>query len=413
MELQNIYNTKNKTNFYNLYHTLGDEKKVDYQLLNNSLSDIRYDIEIFENFLSPKSKLIKKLLQKKLRNNTIEVKNKRNVKNSLFFNLSNKHLNMRNHSSSNSLDKLVQKHKFSFKYKENKKLNSIKSVKTNLQVNSRNKNINKELNKNKKGIFITDYQSDGLNKNNKEDNNPINNINQPKQKYSKEKFFSFSLNKNLPPIKSPRMNSKIKYTSTFTEPMIIKKNKFLLVDEKVVSNMIKKNRSIVNKINIANNKFDNDAVSFETMYKYLNWKYGIADSNKYFIDIGKYKKYSENLIDRKKSFYDKLDEMVDELNMNKKKKDMENLKKQYGININRKKDNIDYNSINVNEYERLFLKGRKIKNILKELFVRKKTEKRTRRKIKILLDRSRDKIMNINKNFNNFRIKELKMNEIY
>ena len=220
MELQNIYNTKNKTNFYNLYHTLGDEKKVDYQLLNNSLSDIRYDIEIFENFLSPKSKLIKKLLQKKLRNNITEVKNRRNVKNSLFFNLSNKHLNMRNHSSSNSLDKLVQKHKFSFKYKENKKLNSIKSVKTNLQVNSRNKNINKELNKNKKGIFITDYQSDGLNKNNKEDNNPINNINQPKQKYSKEKFFSFSLNKNLPPIKTPRINSKIKYTSTFTEPMI-------------------------------------------------------------------------------------------------------------------------------------------------------------------------------------------------
>ena len=195
--------------------------------------------------------------------------------------------------------------------------------------------------------------------------------------------------------------------------MIIKKNKFLFVDEKAVSNMIKKNRSIVNKITYSNNKFENDMVSFETMYKYLNWKYGISDSNKYFIDIGAYKKNPENLIDNKKSFYDKLDEMVDEINKNKKMKDMESIKKQYGININRKKDNVDYNSINVNEYDRLFLKGRKIKNILKELYARKKTEKRTRRKIKILLDRSRDKIININKNFDNFRIKDLKMNGLY
>ena len=177
--------------------------------------------------------------------------------------------------------------------------------------------------------------------------------------------------------------------------------------------MIKKNRSIVNKITYSNNKFENDTVSFETMYKYLNWKYGISDSNKYFIDIGAYKKNPENLIDNKKSFYDKLDEMVDEINKNKKMKDMESIKKQYGININRKKDNVDYNSINVNEYDRLFLKGRKIKNILKELNARKKTEKRTRRKIKILLDRSRDKIININKNFDNFRIKDLKMNGLY
>ena len=411
MELQNIFKTK-KTNFYNLYRTLGDDKKVDYGLLNNSLSDIRYDIEIFENFLSPRKKLAKQLFQRKLKNNTLLVKSKRNARNSIFINLSNKNLNLRNHSSSNSLDKLIQKHKFSFKSKENKKLNSIKNIKANQHTKSRNDNI-KNLNKNKKGIFITDYKIDESNKNNIEYNNPINNILQPKQKNLQGKFYSFSLNKNLPSIKTQTINSKNKYLNTFTEPMIIKKNKFLFVDEKAVSNMIKKNRSIVNKITYSNNKFENDMVSFETMYKYLNWKYGISDSNKYFIDIGAYKKNPENLIDNKKSFYDKLDEMVDEINKNKKMKDMESIKKQYGININRKKDNVDYNSIYVNEYDRLFLKGRKIKNILKELYARKKTEKRTRRKIKILLDRSRDKIININKNFDNFRIKDLKMNGLY
>ena len=165
MELQNIFKTK-ETNFYNLYRTLGDDKKVDYGLLNNSLSDIRYDIEIFENFLSPRKKLAKQLFQRKLKNNTLLVKSKRNARNSIFINLSNKNLNLRNHSSSNSLDKLIQKHKFSFKSKENKKLNSIKNIKANQHTKSRNENI-KNLNKNKKGIFITDYKIDDFNQNKK------------------------------------------------------------------------------------------------------------------------------------------------------------------------------------------------------------------------------------------------------
>ena len=176
--------------------------------------------------------------------------------------------------------------------------------------------------------------------------------------------------------------------------------------------MIKKNKSIISRINTVKNKFDNDMVNFEALYKYLNWKYGISDSNKYFIDIDAYKKDSEELINKKKSFYDRLDDMVDQINKNKKKKDMENLKKQYGININKKKDNVDYNSINENETEKLFLKGKKIKNVLKEVYNRKILEKKVRRKIKTLLDSSQDKIKNINKNFYTFRIKELELNDI-
>ena len=194
--------------------------------------------------------------------------------------------------------------------------------------------------------------------------------------------------------------------------MIIKKNKFLFIDEKKLLNMIKTYNSIISRINRDKNKFDNDMVNFETLYKYLNWKYGISDSNKYFIDIGAYKKDSEDLIDKKKSFYDRLDDMVDQINKNKKKKDMENIKKQFGININKKKDNVDYNSIYVNEDEKYFLKGKKIKNVLKEVYNRKILEKRVRRKIKTLLDRSQDKINNINKNFYTFRIKELKLHDV-
>ena len=87
---------------------------------------------------------------------------------------------------------------------------------------------------------------------------------------------------------------------------------------------------------------------------------------------------------------------------------METIKKQYGININKKKDNIDYNSINMNEFEKLFLKGKKVKNILKELYERKKTEKNQRNKIKNILNRSKDRCNIINKNFQSFRMKGIK-----
>ena len=424
MELQNIGKIKNKRSYYNIYRTLGDEKKVDYQILDKSLADVKYDLDIFENFLSPKSKLSPKLHQRKYKN-SILIKNKRMVRNTLFINLSNNNLNMRNKSSSNSLDKLIKK-QFSVKQQKHKKINGIKNVKKTLKAKSRNNNL--DFDENKKSIFITDYKMATVN-NNKEDNNPINNMVQTRNKYLKERYFSFSLNKNLPPIKAQTTNysnnndlktldnkDKIKnskYSNEFikTQPMIIKKNKLLCIDEEAVSNMIKKNKSIINKINTVKNKLDNDMIYFEIMYKYLNWKYGISDSNKYFIDIKTYKKDPEQLINNKKSFYDKLDEMVDEINRNKRKNDMESIKKQYGIKINKKKDNVDYNSINVNEAEKLFLKGRKIKNILKELYLRKKTEKRTRRKIKSILDRSQDKFNNINKNFYNFKNKEVQMNE--
>ena len=89
-------------------------------------------------------------------------------------------------------------------------------------------------------------------------------------------------------------------------------------------------------------------------------------------------------------------------------KDLETIKKQYGININKKKDNVDYNSINMNEFEKLFLKGKKVKNILKELYERKKTEKNQRNKIKSILNRSKDRCNIINKNFQSFRMKGIK-----
>ena len=424
MELQNIYRNKNKKNTYRVFHTLGDEKKVNYELLNDSLTKIEYDVDIFAKFLSPRSRISritkKPARQKTKRYSIIKYRpiprNNTSISSNLYYK-----------SSSASFDKLY-KNNYSTKFKEVKK-ESPKLRKLDLKNNKMSRNIKLNLDQNKEkenDIFITGFRM----KTSNDFNGQINNLKGPykvKQLQSNKKNnnYTLTLKQFLPPVKGRKLMSTYNsidntnktnkednksfnfFTNTVTQS-IKRKNRFLTIDEKKVNEIMKYNKNIKNNINFVKNQFEYKYDTFEALYKYLNWKYGTADVNKYFIDIDVYKKDPEDIIDRKKSFYDKLDDMVDFLIKKRKMKDMENIKKQYGININKKKDNIDYNTMNVDESEKLFLKGKKIKNKLKEVYERRKLEKGTRVKIKNILNRSKDRISIINKNFNTFRLKELK-----
>ena len=413
MELQSFYKTKNNENKFSIFRTLGDEKKVDYHLISKSLYKIRNAVNIFEAFLSPRGKLPKKIARRRHRQNTL-LKNKRTLRNNSSDNSSIFKLN-----SSLSIDKAFR-NRFSLMNMEEKP-KDIKPEK--ITKKGRNPTLNQEKEKN--NIFITGFRNNTTYNQNIQIN--PNNIRQNTKTQRANK--NLSLNRILPTIKAKTtiatnkknlknidyvnkfLNEDDKNHNTFLKtenPMIKRKNKFLSIDEKIVSDMIKKNNRIVNRINNIKIKFDNKMVNFEAKFKYLNWKYGTSDTNKYFIDIDSYKKDPEDLINNKKSFYDKLDDMVDRINEEKEKKDMESIKKQFGININKKKDNLDYNTIYVDEFDKLYLKGRKIKNLLKELFIRKKIEKENRKTIKNILDRSKDRINIINKNFNSFQLKEIK-----
>ena len=374
MEFQYSYKTKNKGNKYSIFNTLGNEQKIDYELIEKSLSSIKNDVTVFETFLSPKSKLAKKMGRRKLRFNPY-IKSIGMTKNSSSFNS----LNMPR-SSSNSLDKLF-KNRFSVLKTEETKENKPKDIKPK-KKEKKSRNLKLTSHSKKDNLFITSFKMNTVD----EENNKINPINiRQDGKKTHRTIQTQHLKRSLPPIKSKStvtkeniksidyvnkiINEDYKNSSSYGKmknPLIIKKNRFLTIDEDVALNMIKKQQKIVKKINNVRANFENINVFFEAKYKYLNWKYGLADVNKYFIDIDTYKKDPEDLINNKKSFYDRLDDMVDNINEEKEKKDMENIKKQYGININKKKDNVDYDKgENADEYDKLFLKGRKIKNILK------------------------------------------------
>ena len=413
MELQSFYKTKNNEIKYSIFRTLGDEKKVDYHLISKSLYKIRNAVNIFEAFLSPRGKLPKKITRRKHRQNTIFM-SKRTLRNNSSDNSSNFKFN-----SSFSIDKAFR-NRFSLMNIEEKP-EDVKPEK--IIKKSRNPKLN--LEKEKNNIFITGFRNNTA----YNQNDQISPIKTKQYTKTHTANKNLALNRVLPAIKTKTtittnknnlkgidyvnkiLNEDNKNLNTFlrTEnPMIIRKKNFLSIDEKVVSKMMKKNSRIVNRINSIKSKFDNKMVNFEAKFKYLNWKYGTSDTNKYFIDIESYKKDPEDLINNRKSFYDKLDDMVDRINEEKEKKDMESIKKQFGININKKKDNVDYNTIYVDEFDKLFLKGRKIKNLLKELYNRKRIEKENRNTIKNILDRSKDRINIINKNFNSFQLKEIK-----
>ena len=417
MEFQYSYKTKNKGNKYSIFNTLGNEQKIDYELIEKSLSSIKNDVTVFETFLSPKSKLAKKMGRRKLRFNPY-IKSIGMTKNSSSFNS----LNMPR-SSSNSLDKLF-KNRFSVLKTEETNENKPKDIKPK-KKEKKSRNLKLTSHSKKDNLFITSFKMNTVD----EENNKINPINiRQDGKKTHRTIQTQHLKRSLPPIKSKStvtkeniksidyvnkiINEDYKNSSSYGKmknPLIIKKNRFLTIDEDVALNMIKKQQKIVKKINNVRANFENINVFFEAKYKYLNWKYGLADVNKYFIDIDTYKKDPQDLINNKKSFYDRLDDMVDKINEEKEKKDMENIKKQYGININKKKDNVDYDKgENADEYDKLFLKGRKIKNILRETYQRKILEKKIRDKIKSILESSRDKINIINKNFQSYKMKTLK-----
>ena len=187
-----------------------------------------------------------------------------------------------------------------------------------------------------------------------------------------------------------------------------KNSNILKLNEEIVSNMIKRNKRIINNIRKVKNNLEEANIDFETKYKYINWKYGIADMNKYFIDIQSYRKNEEELINKRKSFYDRLDDVIDDIKERRQMKKMDNIAKQFGINLK----NNDNKNLVIEESDKIFFKNREVKNSLKELYKRQKIEKEKREKIKGILERCKEKFNHIRAKLDEFKLKDKKSKEI-
>ena len=442
MELQKTPNDNFKKFNYHVFQIIDTEKKSEFDLYQKNMAELKYNVDILKEFGAFKSKIPHKAINRKTRTHT------RN-RTRLFRNHSLINENVQ--KSSKSLDKLLL-NKY---YIQNNKNEQSVNNKKNKENSKDKKNINKIRNKinltknntikNNNEIFITNFPLNTENTNNTLSryseyirNSQRNNMNNKQ---------SYSLSTNLPPIKNRNsfannfknnglnsLNEKYSYLNTLinddnktsnnikekyfsyvqTEGSLINaknKQRILKINENVVLNMIKNNKKIINNIRHIKNEIEDASIDFETKFKYYNWKYGIADMNKYFIDILAYKKNEQDLINKKKSFYDKLDDIIEDVKKQKKNKEFMKIMKQFGAKVKKDDDHDDKNNDN-DEYEKIFSKNIEVKNSLKELYKRQRIERIKRDKIKDILVKSKDRFNNIKIKLDGYKIKERQLKEI-
>ena len=203
----------------------------------------------------------------------------------------------------------------------------------------------------------------------------------------KKIFSNKKSNINISNIKSS--NKNIKKGISNQNNLLNKREKTKNISAKLINliRQLRKNNLELNKnLNNCKYKFEEMNFNFGTKLKYSKWKYQISDYQKYFIDIEHFGERERNEIEKKKTFYDFLEDAVDSISEIQKKK-------KYALSGKRKKiyeNNNKYNTLedkNTPDRE-LSSKQKTIQNFLENINKRKIKEKEKRNEIKILLEDS-------------------------
>ena len=449
MELQKMQDEKNTNLSYHVFQILETEKKSEYGKCQKNIEELKYNVDILKEFGGLKSKVVprKIIVRKKTRTNT-----KRRTRIYRNYSLNNGDIE----NSNKSLDKLIKKNYYIINNKNQKSLNNKREknenkrpITQNIIIPNKEENLNQDTSKNENEIFITNFRMSTGN-GEEPSNNLVNRYSQYIKNTERYKLNNkiYSLKKYLPPIKtkssltnkinsnnlrsntlnnlnekysylnnlinedSKTLNDKkldnfFSYVQTDNSRSGSKHLKLLKINENIALKMIKNNKRIIKNIKHVKNNLEEANIEFESKFKYINWKYGIADMNKYFIDLQAYKKSEEELINKRKSFYDRLDDVIEDIKKVQKSKNLDNIAKQFGINLKE-----DVKNKEIEESDKMFFKNREVKNSLKELYKRQKVEKEKREKIKQILSRCKDKFNSIWMKLDEYKIKEKKLKEV-
>ena len=138
---------------------------------------------------------------------------------------------------------------------------------------------------------------------------------------------------------------------------------------------------MLNKVEKRCNKMD---LKMGSKLKYAKWRYQISDFKKYFIDIESFGEKERQELEKRKTFYDLLEDMVDMVNENKMKKKYLEAKID---SINEQIDQDKDKRKNLFEVNFLLMKQKFLKKYLNKLDKRKVNEEKKRNEVnKILFD---------------------------
>ena len=253
-----------------------------------------------------------------------------------------------------------------------------KSVRDNIMLsqNSRNRNKTHIIKPNisfnikrQKNKFLTKEEKDYVNT--IDNNNPINIFNKSKEKEDINK-----LNKKL--------ISLFGYDFRQSKP-----------SNPEISNIIKGIKSLKNNINKKYSEYELDKWIMNSKMKYAKWKFGINELEKYFMDVEEFGIKERNELEIRKSFYKKLNLLIDDLKEEQEMKRIREREKDYGINTKKEEKKL----IKDNEYwidEKALYKMKEQNYFLKMAKKRKIREQRNREIIDNILLKCRQSANNIN-----------------
>lgn len=185
--------------------------------------------------------------------------------------------------------------------------------------------------------------------------------------------------------------------------------------DKIVKKMQERNIKIKNGINYKLAEQNLIDWEMKSKIKLAQWKFGIAEIEKYFVDLRAYGKPEEEELLKRKTFYDVVEDLIDEIKKEKEEEDIKKIKNAYKKeekksinNLEKKEDEKDQEKNNdLNMVDNAINKHAEESGVLKKIKNRRINEERKRHLINNILvqselrrraiDRSTDKLM-MNKN---------------
>ena len=361
------------------------KKNHRYSNFQNNLSELQQNVTLLK-FYATKGNLSKKnkIMPSPKPFQTEEINRAKTIKKIIKNNIhiSSKALSeSRNKSKNNKEDmKKIDKSSNDFQLNNNKNTKN-KLFMTNFDHKSKNKNNNKIptniIYKNNNTISNDKYKI--LPPLNRTNFNPNSSNDISFLRTSKNEQNSFSKNKS----------------SSHNKSKSLEKEKFPNVANQKIKDMKKENNTIKNKIYKGIEKFNIMEWYMRTRFKYTEYKYGIAEIDKYFMDLKAYGKPEEEEIEKRKTFYEHVEDVIDDIHQVQEQKEIEKLNKKYGIDQDKKKitkSKVGKKEFNLTQQKQMI----ELSRALKEIAKRKKKEKNSREEISDILEKCKQRLHSIN-----------------
>ena len=425
-----------KVYFSNVFSKVGkSEKSKQYQNLQNSIYSLSRDVRLLEDYVNKdKYGKIKKFEPKKVYKNLVARSNfllrkKINTRNSNLINIIGKYINTQNnegnHSSKKKSKNIIKQIK-----KYNKSMDQYDRYKTEVNK-SRNidRNLLPKINFNLDKLSETNIDSNTCNVNMTSASSRLPNKQFKTSKniylFTETGIINSSMNKNTFRDQLFHPEKKIDRDHNYfikKFPKIIERNQRLKSSfnryelnrstDKIVKMMKEKNQKINKRINYKLAVHNLVDWEMKSKMKLASWKFGIAEIEKYFVDLNAYGKPEEEELIKRKTFYDIVEDLIDDIKQTKDKKTLDNITRNYNKenknskDLDKKDKNKEKNN-DINMVDNVINKHSEVSRSLEKIKIRHFNEERTRRKINNILiqsdlsrkaiERSTDKLLE-NKN---------------